>query len=467
MKQIEVGRKGKFYTLNDEVYTPERFMGIDGFKFCNHLFAWLKGGALGESGGTHLTRAKAYIEDEVLGNGCLRMRAPVELMLWGPPYFNLDPTNPAPYGKPNVANRMTLVDLNVGTGSGFSLTPGMRKVIRMFVNLAREYEIVIEVPWLWTIKSEAQGNSADRLGLDVDPRNRFGDAGKSGVSIWNEHFMAAHGIGAYLHELRTEGDGDGISRVEPGPLNLIHDAMNEFTAHVPTIWTPGPNGQQGQVVRRMRERDCPLEDVILLSQSGRADRYDPPLQSAVGNKGYSGPCLHPPRDGEWAKTGDIMRGTWPTELIDVNESQLGMTQEQRDFWVPMIPKWGGLGSTDMRKWARMHENFVENDCYTTFHNFRGMDASWPVTPETVVEETIRAVTGGGGVTLPPEPTEKFRYRIPIELAFEELLERHVDPGGLKSYSEAMTGGIHGQLSEAEMREAIIRDDEFKRKNPTE
>ncbi|KKK89488.1 hypothetical protein LCGC14_2732590, partial [marine sediment metagenome] len=411
MKQIEVGRKGKFYTLNGVVTKPDKFYGIDAFKWVNNIWAWVKGGAQGEGGGVHLTRAKAYIEDEVLGNGCLRMRAPVELMLWGPPYFDLDPANPAPYGKPNVANTLALVNLHSGVGSAFSLTSGMKKVIRMFVNLAREYEIVIEVPWIWTIKSEARGGEADRLGFDYDdpkdrdPRNRFEnkEKGLSGVSIWNEHFLASHGIGAYLHELRTEGDGEGISRVDPGPLNLIHDVMNEFTAHVPTIWTPGPEGQQGQVVRRMRKRDCPLEEVILLSQSGPADRYDPPLQSQHGNKGYSGPCLHPPRGGAWDKTGDVMRATWPFELIDVNESQLGMTQAQRDFWVPMIPKWASLGSTDMAMWRRMHENFVEKEIYTTFHTLRGMDGYHPVTEETVVEENIRAITGGGGPTPIPPP----------------------------------------------------------------
>jgi len=461
MKMIEVGKKGKYFTLNGVVVKPDKLIGVDGFKFCNHLFAWVKGGAQGEGGGAHLTRAKAYIEDEVLGNGCLRMRAPVELVLWGPPYFDLDPKNPAPYGKKNVANTLELVNLNSGAGSSFDLTRAMKKVIRMFVNLAREYEIVIEIPWLWTIKSEAKGREAERLGFDEDPRNRFADGNKSGVSIWNEHFMAAHGVGAYLHELRTKGDGEGISRVEPGPLNLIHDVMNEYTAHVPTVWTPGPDGQQGQVVRRMRERDCPLEEVIFLSQSGRADEYDPPLQSHHGTSGYSGPCLHPPRHGDWAKTGDVMRAKWPGELIDVNESQLGMTQAQRDFWVPMIPKWAGLGSTDMKTWRRMHENFIENDCYTTFHNFRGMDAYWPPTPETVVENVIRSITGGGGSTTPPPPEEKFRYRIPIELAYAQLLERHVDPGGLTSYDAAMAGG----LKESELREGLIRSAEYKNKNP--
>ena len=140
-----------------------------------------------------------------------------------------------------------------------------------------------------------------------------------------------------------------------------------------------------------------------------------------------------------------------------------MTQAQRDFWVPLISKWASLGSTDMKKWTRMHENFVENEIYTTFHNFRGMDAYWPFTTATVVEEAIRSITGGGGITPPPPSVPKTRYRIPIELAFAQLLERGVDPGGLASYNDAMTNG----LDEAEMRESLVRSDEFNRKNPDE
>lgn len=457
MKMIDVGKQGKFYTLNGQVVKPDKFIGIDGFKFVNHVWSWVKGGTHGEGGGVHLTRAKKYIEQEVLGNGCQRMRAPFELLLWGEPYFNLATSNPAPYNKTNSANTLELVNLFVGTGSGFSLTPGFRKVFRMFVNLAREYEIVIEVPLLWTIKSEARGSVASRLGFDEDPRNRFGKDGKSGVSIWNEHYLAAHGVGAYAHLLRTQGDGDGVSRVEPGPLNLIFDYMNEYTAHVPTVWD---KSTLRNVVRRMRERDAPLEQVALISQSGDANRYDPPLESQLGKEGFSGPCLHPPRDGEWAKTGSVMRGQWPNELIDVNESQLGMTEEQRAFWVPLIPKWAGLGSSDMSTWARMHENFIENDVYTTFHNMRGMDAYWPETAETVVEETIRGITGGGGVTPPPEP-QKILYRIPIEIAYTQLLERHPDPGGLADYNQRMI--VQG-LTESQMRQSILESTEFKGKN---
>lgn len=456
MKMIDVGRRGKFYTLNGEVVKPDKFIGVGGFKWINHIWAFIRGGAHGEGGGVHLTRAKQYVEEEVLGNGAQRMRAPIENMMWTKPYFNLDPTIQAPYNKPNVANTLANVNLNVGTGSGFSLTPGLKKAVRMMINIAREYEIVVEAPWLWTIKTEAKGEAADRLGFDDDPRRRFDRGETNGVAIWNEHFMAAHGIGAYLHELRTVGDGEGIHRVDPGPLNLIHDCMNEYTAHVPL--PPWPEDVLRAVARRWRERDAPHEEIFLISQSGPADTYDPPLQSRHGTNGYSGPCQHPPRGGEWDKTGNIIRETFPGELCDVNESQMGMTQGQRNFWVPLIPKWAGLGSTDMAKWARMHENFIENDIYTTFHTFRGMDGGWPMTPETVVEETMRGITGGGGVTPPPEP--KVLYRVPIELGYAELLERHVDPGGLKSYNEAMING----MDEHVFRQQLIDSDEFKNKN---
>ncbi len=81
MLKIEVGKRGKYYTLNSKIVEPKDFMGIGGFKWCNHIFAWVRGGAHGEGGGVHLTRAKQYIEDEVIGNGCMRMRAAVENMM--------------------------------------------------------------------------------------------------------------------------------------------------------------------------------------------------------------------------------------------------------------------------------------------------------------------------------------------------------------------------------------------------
>lgn len=407
--KIEVRKQGRYYTLNGVAAKPKEFIGIDGFKFVNHVWSWVLGGAHGEDGGAHLDRARRYIEREVIGSGCRRMRAPVELMFWDPPYFDFPAYS-------NVANSPDLVNLASGTGSLYHMTSGLRKTIRMFVNLAREFDIVIEVPWLWTIKGRGEN----------DPRES--------VSLWNEHFIGneVEGIGAYLYKLRTEGDGEGEHRVDPGGLNLLADAMNEYTAHS-EIWS---FSQLLNVARRWHERDAKGE-LLLISQSGAADRYDPPLASYYGTNGYDGVCLHPPRDGEWEATGTVARRKWPHELIDFNESQMGWTEEQRSFWVPLIPKWAGLGTTDMGRWRRMHENFLENDIYVTFHTFRGMDAYWPETPRTIVEETIRSITGGGTEPPPPPPPSPppSGARMKIRRSDDKELVVERDPEIVKGGSE--------------------------------
>ncbi len=49
----------------------------------------------------------------------------------------------------------------------------------------------------------------------------------------------------------------------------------------------------------------------------------------------------------------------------------------------------------------------------------------------------------------------------ISLAYLRILERPPDPGGLASYNDAMNQG----LTEAMMREALIRSPEYADKNP--
>lgn len=465
MSAIEVRKQGRRYTLNGEIVTPSQFYGIGAFKWCNHIWAWIQGGAHGMGGGEHLDNAKRYVEREVLGNGCRRMRAPVELTLWTGPYFDVAPNAPEPWrGWTNVANGLDLVDLRASPGSHFRLTSGMKKLIRMYVVIAREFDIVIEVPWLWTIKSQASGEALNRLGLDDDPRLRWHRApeqakggSQHGVAVWNEHFLAAQGIGAYLRVLREEGDGEGEHRVDPGGLNVISDLMNERTAHVPEIWN---QKTLGQVAQRFRVRDTQGE-LALISQSGPIDSYDTPLASQHGAYGYDGVAGHFPRSGEWAKTGTVARAKWPQELIDANEAQMGWTAEQRAAWVELIDKWEGLGSTDLETWIRMHDNFVSEDIYTTFHTLRAMDAGWPHTPQTLVEERIREFTGAGGGADPPPPLQRFRYAPVIALAFHDILGREPDPGGLENYDRLMGRG----MTEAELREALLRSAEYEERNP--
>ena len=50
----------------------------------------------------------------------------------------------------------------------------------------------------------------------------------------------------------------------------------------------------------------------------------------------------------------------------------------------------------------------------------------------------------------------------IRLAYERILDREPDPGGLASYNTQMNAG----MTEAGMREALLRSAEYATKNPT-
>jgi hypothetical protein len=50
----------------------------------------------------------------------------------------------------------------------------------------------------------------------------------------------------------------------------------------------------------------------------------------------------------------------------------------------------------------------------------------------------------------------------ISIAYMRILGRPADPGGLESYNRAMNDG----LSEAQMRESLLRSSEYADKNPS-
>jgi hypothetical protein len=125
----------------------------------------------------------------------------------------------------------------------------------------------------------------------------------------------------------------------------------------------------------------------------------------------------------------------------------------------------------------MHRNFVRNEIYTTFHTFRGMDAYWPETEQTPVEDVVRGITGGGVIPPPPPPDpsdwRNYYFGRVIREGYNVLLTgpeeeaqgkvREPDKDGLQYYDGAMRNG----MTEAEMREALIRSDEYEGKNDPE
>ena len=483
MSMIQVGKKGIFYSLNGEVVAPKDFRMVSCFKFVNHIVAWVEGGAHGIGGGVHLANARRTLEREVVGLGFKCARAPVELMLWGPPYFDIGSITmgevelqpPEPWrGWSNVANTLSLVNLKSGTGSAFNMTPKLKKVIRMFVVLAREFDIVFEIPWLWTIKGPSGGYTNKRLRLEEDPRLRFENEEKpaqGGVGIWNEHYMGERGIGAYLHKLFTVGDGTGVHRVDPGGLNLRHDFVNERTAHVgdpdPRKTNEWDQSQLSNVVRRWKTRDVPSE-LAEISESGPIT-YGAPLASENGDRGYDTVAGHSPRGPGWVEAPLEYREKWPKELLNFNESQMLWTAEQRRAWVDLISKWEGLGSTDLDAGLRMYENMESVNGYITAHTLRGMDGGWPNTPQTAVEDRLRefnGVTNGPGPppepdTWPPTDPGMRPYDHMVVAAYREILLREdIEDTGRHAWNEQMERGMTNDA----MRDQFYRSEEYKRKH---
>lgn len=113
--------------------------------------------------------------------------------------------------------------------------------------------------------------------------------------------------------------------------------------------------------------------------------------------------VHPPRGGEWIEAPLRYREKWPNELLDYNESQMLWTSAQRKAWVGLIPKWEGLGSTDIDAVLAMYSNMETVGGYVTAHTLRGMDGGWPETPQTEVEDALREYNGGTGRPPPPDP----------------------------------------------------------------
>jgi len=415
MSQYVVGRSGRSYTLNGKTVTPRELVFVDMFKGRNHFAAWMNG-----KGGQHVTNFKRYIA-EWRQLGVRGFRIPPELRFWGPPYFD----------NPDHPNETCSVDLGCPTGSAFRLSNGFKVQTRMMVRLAREMDVVLEIPWLWTIKGKGDG----------DPRRD--------VSVWNEHYIA--NVGAYLHLLRTRGDGEGEHRVDPGGLNILSELANEYRVHADEFnYT-----QLRNIFRRWHTRDCPGE-LLGVSQSQPKHEYTPGL--GLGMESPDDIRLHTRRDGDWENApGEIVTKFWKHNIpIFINESILHMTQSQWNYWIPRIPKWTGLATTDAGRFVRLHRGFWERGIYSTLHTMRGMDGGWPESPPGVLEEMIAEELGGNAPPPPPPPPPRYKFAPIIQLAYQEILGRAADDGGLSNYNNLMANG----MSEANMRETLIRSKEF-------
>lgn len=396
---------GRNLIVNGRRLKPKEFFGVDAFMFWNWALTWVRGSKL--PNGTKIDAwgaMREIIEQDVLALGAKWMRAPIEGEGWDPPYFN----------HPDYPNQRGHIQLDTVTGSRFALGPELKKLIRLYVLLAREYGIIIQIPIIWTLKEYIGGRKNDpRLDLVVMGK----ELEEKGIGVWNEHFVA--NVLRYATKLRLEGDGEGNLKVDPGTTNLYFSAVNEWSVTPAIAWT---KKQMVSIIDRARQRhgnaemgDLPGE-LFSLSSSEPYDQY--PLD--VPNDA-SHVEIHPPRGGNFAKQGAPIRDVWPQQLVIVDESNMLWSVKDKNEWVKKIAKWASLGTTDADAWARMHENFWAHDIYSEAHTFPHMSVRWHRSTDSaeMVRKTIMELTGAT-VQPPPPPPPPPGEKNPLEGRLELL-----------------------------------------------
>jgi hypothetical protein len=342
---MKVGTKGRRYTLDGVKQDPRKFVCRDAFKWANFIIAWAKGDGEG-----HLTRAEKWLEERVLNCGISMIRAPHDYTFWtkGPRRI---PT-PSGYGLvkedfwATPSNHTNVVDLTQRPGGTFKLSQLERKVIKKMAKVALKHGIIIDHPWLWTIKHYERGFG--------DPRKDQREA-----NIWNEHYIAA--VGRYLSELRDELGG----------LPFLNEIANEFNTVHPEL----TERQIGDICARWHTRDVKGE-ILGIDQAGppvdwRGNEvpYKPKLRD--GARSPDDIRLHPARDVElpWWKIGMYVQQYFREYMMPVyiDEPILLMPRKAYDA-LPMGDGWRFLGTKSRKRYGEMVEDLWSRGFYVCIHD---------------------------------------------------------------------------------------------------
>lgn len=273
------------------------------------------------------------------------------------------------------------------------------------------------------------------------------------------------GWGVIGHVIRVTASFLQSLEDEIGDINLFHELHNEWDANSGTSWErDGINAAQAldevnnQFVRHRRFKDGEPEQwprgIVGVSHGGRDTvAYD------VGRpRGADYVALHPIRRGQWWLKTDL-ESRFRDRVRYYNESKNYVSPAE---WTQFVD--GGAYSVtsstkDLARYLEFTDGAIANGIAVCYHTHVGICSGFfeeeeqPLTP--LEQELIRR-----GGSMPPPPTS-FRFGPIIQIAYEEILGRNADMDGLRSYNEAMKRG----LTEAEMREALLRSAEYANKNP--
>jgi hypothetical protein len=266
------------------------------------------------------------------------------------------------------------------------------------------------------------------------------------------------------HEL-TDKVGAAFDRiVKPIRGWWTHETHNEWDAHSKPSWEMSDMDRaaalaevNNQLRRHHEKEDHWPEGEVGVSHGGRDSieyRVGPPLGCDVIR-------IHPSRSGNWSEVGNRFKHLESHgQHIYMNETKHFIDP---DYWWTIDQGWFRLGSStkDVARILRFEQECLAKGYSFCRHGLVDMACGMWVDGDVYVDMALDArerATGGGSP--PPPPPPKYKYLVPVDLAYRQLLGRPADPGGLAHYDALMESG----MTEADMREQLIRSQEYEDKN---
>ena len=281
---------------------------------------------------------------------------------------------------------------------------------------------------------------------------------------------------------------------------FVVNAINEWDAHNSIGYSLGqvnqlaarwyrwvsPDGQQKRVSFTTPAPGWEPEqwpEAMLIVDHGGKDVFDYDAGIEAGK--FQMGAIHPVRKGNIRNDGDPDGGDrfggrewweFPDEMfarlrqdsrgapIGATESMFFLSKLGTESWYRNPNGW----NNDLPLQLRFMENALASGPTNVFdywicHDDIGAQTDIAFNPDSEYESALREFFGGiepgPGPDPEPPPAKQVTYAHVIAYAYREILEREPDRSGLEAYDEQMRMG----LTEAEMRESLIRSEEYRSK----
>lgn len=261
-------------------------------------------------------------------------------------------------------------------GSEIDILPEHAKILRQTIRVLQQRGMIMEYVITATLKGRA-----DKL---KDPSFRG-------------HMCRAIGRWFYRYEL------------EHGATNTLFEIENEYDTVAPerrlTLETIDKIARRFRIIRP--ENSPPDPDypgsLIGISEGGQSPNdwkvgYDTTHMSHIP--------FHSPRVRDWEIVGpDIRKMQREFGLpIYLNENIHYMTGEEWREWVPQIPKWAGLSTTNAKRVLEQAIDAIDNGASYCLHTMTFMITN-PNRPITKIEKFFKDVFNPGGPDPSPPPPD--------------------------------------------------------------